>query len=164
MIRENQAIKFYEEEKTKLQASRVTKMRYLDSLKKRVESLNQQIVDEEENIKSISEKIKGSKREIKGWENEKSWKRKCFALVKKHNYIGFDDSECTDEEDSWDYPVTFWFWSDDFDSDDQSDPYHDAHFCYGWGELLLALKDYVKIRRDKEIDAELDREEASEKV
>lgn len=153
MIRENKAIKFYEDEKTRLQASRVKKMLVLKRLK-------QQIVDQEDSIKKVSEQISTIKHEIEDWQDEKFWKRKCFALVKKHNYIGFDDSEYTDEEDSWDYPISFWFWSDDFDSDDLNDPYHDAHHCSSWSELHKALRDYVKIRKDKEIDAELDTEAA----
>lgn len=151
MTPENQAIKFHEEKKTKLQTSRLKKILALNKLK-------QEILDAEESIKEISSEVSKVEGKIKFWKDQKFWKRKCFALVREHSYIGFDD------DDYEGFDGTFWFWSADFEEEDPSDPYHDAHFCDSWGELHSALSDYVKIHRDKEIDAELDREEASEKV
>lgn len=147
MTPENQAIKFHEEKKTKLQTSRVKKILALNKLK-------QEILDAEESIKEISSEVIKVEDKIKFWKDQKFWKRKCFALVREHDYIGFDDHDYEVSEGA------FWFWSADFEEDDTSDPYHDAHFCDSWGELHSALKKYVKIRRF----AELDREEANEKV
>ncbi len=168
MIRENYAIKIYEEEKTKLQASRVKKFLAIKKLKK-------QIDEQEDSLKQIRSGISKTENKIKIWKQEKTWKRSCYALLKKHDYLWFDDTDYENisnihKNSSWDtivtecdlmsHSCTFWFGSDDFDDEDERDPYYDAHYCDSWQELHAALKEYVRIRRDKIIDAELDAEKA----
>ena len=86
MLRENYAIKFCEEEKTKLQASKVRKFLAIKKLKKQIDVY-------EDGLKHIRSAIFKTENKIKIWKEEKSWKRSCYALLKKHDYLWFDDTD-----------------------------------------------------------------------
>ena len=115
MTPENRIIKEAEAELKKAQA---LKIRYQNTIKKYEELIV------EEGCKIIE-----AERTIKAWENEKSFKRKCINLCKKHTFLWFDSRD-------WDKNDTdaLWFGCDHFQGSDANpcyeDPYRDEHFVH----------------------------------
>ena len=135
MTPENRIIKEAEAEIKKAQA---LKIRYQNTIKKY-----------EELIVEISCKIIEAERTIKAEEKEKSFKRKCINLCKKHTYLWFDSRDC----DKKDYRMLY-FGCDHFQDSNglpcYEDPYYDNNLTFSWVELYSALNEYKQLVEKKE--------------